>query len=207
VAPFFQASPVFAYALGYLVLGERLSHVQLLGGAMIICGALLISLRLHGPRTAFKPRLIMLMLTCAFALSISSLIFKVYALEDEFWTTTFWMLVGEAIFGAGLMAIRSNRRQFAELLRRNTGALLGINGANEMINLGGGLGARYALVLAPLSLVQAIGSTTTLFVFVIGVVLTLLAPRLGHEDLSWGNLIQKGVSAVLISSGVALISS
>src|SRR3954470_9512291 len=129
VAPFFQASPVFAYALAYVVLGERLSDLQLLGGFLIICGALLISIRLHSPRGAFKLRLVALMLVCAFALSISSLIFKMYALEDEFWTTTFWMLAGEAIFGAGLLAIRSNRQQFAKLMRENTGALLAINGA------------------------------------------------------------------------------
>src|SRR3954470_20894497 len=60
VAPFFQASPVFAYALGYIVLGERLSDLQLLGGLLIICGALLISIRLQSPRGAFKLRLVAL---------------------------------------------------------------------------------------------------------------------------------------------------
>lgn len=206
VAPFFQASPVFAYALGYLVLGERLSNTQLAGGALIIGGALLLSLRLRRRRGAFKLRLVLLMLVCAFSLAISSLIFKLYALEDEFWTTTFWMFAGEAIFGAGVLAVPAYRHQFMMLLRRHTGPLLAINGANEMINLGGGLGARYALVLAPLSIVQAIGSTTTLFVFLFGVLLSLIAPRLGREDLSLANLIHKGAAAVLITAGVWLVN-
>src|SRR6202451_479851 len=42
VAPFFQASPLFGYALGYLVLGEKLSSTQLAGGALIIVGALIV---------------------------------------------------------------------------------------------------------------------------------------------------------------------
>ena len=56
-------------------------------------------------------------------------------------------------------------------------ALLAINASNELINLGGGLANRYALIFAPLAIVQAVGSTTTLFVFLIGVLLTLLFPR------------------------------
>lgn len=206
VAPFFQASPLFAYILGYFVLGETLSDVQMLGGALIIGGAFLLSVRLGQRRSAFKTRLVLLMLACAMALAISSLIFKMFALQDEFWTTTFWMFGGEAVFGVGLLLIPSYRRQFMELLRKNTGALLSINGVNEVVNLSGGLSARYALLFAPLSLVQAIGSTTTLFIFLIGVALSLFVPRLGREDLSTRNLLQKGVSAVLITAGVILIT-
>ncbi len=44
VAPFFQASPLFGYVLAYLVLGERLSSLQMAGGAMIILGATIVSL-------------------------------------------------------------------------------------------------------------------------------------------------------------------
>ena len=48
----------------------------------------------------FKARLAALMLTCGFAMALSGLIFKIFAIEVEFWTTTFWMFVGEGIFGA-----------------------------------------------------------------------------------------------------------
>ena len=84
------------------------------------------------------------------------------------------------------------RRQFVALFRRNPGAVIGVNAANELINLGAGLGVRYAALLAPVALVSAISSTTTFFVFVFGILLTLFFPRLGREDLSAGNLIQKG---------------
>jgi uncharacterized membrane protein len=205
VAPFFQASPLFGYILGYFVLGERLTTVQMLGGGLILAGALLLSLRIGTARTGIKMRLVALMLSCALALAIASLIFKVFAVEDEFWTATFWMFAGEALFGLGLLAVAAYRRQFLTLLRHNTAALLTINGANELINLGGGLGNRYALLLAPLSLVQAVGSTTTMFIFLFGVALSLFAPRHGREDLSPRNLLQKGISALLITVGVALV--
>ena len=92
------------------------------------------------------------------------------------------------------------------MLRVNTLALLSINGSNELINLGGGLGNRYALMFAPLSLVQAIGSTTTLFVFAFGVVLSLFWPRFSREDLSGRELFQKGAAAALVAAGVALVT-
>jgi hypothetical protein len=146
------------------------------------------------------------MLACGLALAVSALIFKIFAIEVEFWTTTFWMFVGEAIFGAALLFVPVYRKQFLVLLRANTGALLSINGSNELINLGGGLGNRYALMFAPLSIVQAIGSTTTLFVFAIGVVLSLCCPGLGRENLSRRELMQKGIAAVLVATGVALVT-
>jgi len=216
VAPFFQTGPLFGYVLAYLVLGETLSPRQLLGGTLIIVGALFVSIRIgpfhassvHGAavRRSFKARLAALMVACGFIMALSSLIFKVFALKVEFWTTTFWMFVGEGIFGVVLLLISSYRRQFMALLRTNTGALLSINASNELINLGGGLGNRYAFLLAPLSLVQAIGSTTTLFVFIFGVVLSAFFPKLGREALSGRDLLQKGLAAVLVATGVALVT-
>jgi uncharacterized membrane protein len=206
VAPFFQTGPLFGYVLAYLVLGETLSARQMAGGAMIIAGALLVSIRFGQARGPFKARLAMLMLACGFIMALSSLIFKVFAIEVEFWTTTFWMFVGEAVFGAALLMVPSYRRQFITLLGANTSALLSINASNELINLGGGLGNRYALLFAPLSIVQAIGSTTTLFVFAFGIVLSLFFPRLGRETLSGRDLAQKGIAAILVAIGVALVT-
>ena len=204
VAPFFQAGPLFAYALAYLVLGETLTRVQLMGGALIVSGGLLLSLHPAGGRV--RLRLVLLMLACAFILAVSSVIFKAFAVKDAFWSTTFWTYLGEALYGFWLLALPGPRRQFIALMRRNTGAVISVNAVNELINLGGSLGMRYAVLLAPLSLVQAIGSTTTLFVFLFGVLLSLFLPKLGREDLSARNLLQKGGSALLIVAGVYLIN-
>lgn len=204
VAPFFQAAPLFAYVLGLVFLDEQLTVKQLMGGGLIVAGGALISVRLHG-KHRFRGRLLALMLAAALALAVSSVIFKAVAEDSSFWTTAFWSYVGEASFGLGVLAVPRLRLEFLDLFRRHPGAVLGINAANELINLGGNLGARYALMLAPLSLVQAISGTTTLFVFGFGVLLSLLLPRFGREDLSAKNLWQKGVCALLITAGVALV--
>jgi len=206
VAPFFQAAPLFGFALGYAVLGERLSGLQLLGAALTVAGAAIAATRSGSFGRPFNARLVMLMLACAFTVALSSLIFKMFTLRDEFWTTTFWLFIGEAAFGGAVLAVGSVRRQVISILRTNTAAVVGINGANEVINLVGGLGTRYALLLAPLSLVQAIGSTTTVFTFLLGIALSLFVPTLGREDLSGRELLRKGAAAVLVALGVALIT-
>jgi len=206
VAPFYQAAPLFGYLLGYEVLGERLSNIQLTGGALIVLGAVIASVQFGQRRAAFNGRLAALMLTCAFVLAISSLIFKIFAVRDEFWPTTFWMYAGEAVVGLALLAVGPFRAEFVGLLRKSPAAVLSVNAVNELINLGGGLGNRYALTLAPLSLVQAIGGTTTIFVFMFGIVLSIVYPALGHENLSAGELIRKGCAAVLVAAGTIVVN-
>ena len=206
VAPFYQATPIFAYGLGYAVLGEVLSTTQLVGGVLIVAGAALASFG-FGSKSKLNVRLVVLMLACALSLAISSVVFKLFAIRDDFWPTTFWTYVGEAVFGIAILAIPSERRLFLTLVRTNPGPVLAINGANELINLGGGLIARFALLLAPLGLVQAVSSTTTIFVFLFGILLTFFAPKIAQEDLSARALIQKGIAVTLVALGVMRIGS
>lgn len=205
VAPLFQASTLFTFLLGYLFLHERLGTTQLMGGGLIVGGAL--GLSFQGGAGRFNARLVLLMLAATFVLALSTVLFKFFAVRDDFWTTTFWTFAGEGVFGLILICRPSYRQQFVALFRRSPGAVAGINAANELINLGAGLGVRYAALLAPVALVSAISSTTTLFVFAIGIFLALFFPRFGREDLSAGNLVKKGLGALLIAAGVVLIET
>jgi len=207
VAPLFQASTLFTFLLGYLFLHERLSAFQLLGGGMIVTGALGLSLQRGMKMHGFKTRLVLLMLAATFVLALSTVLFKFFAIRDNFWTTTFWTFVGEGLFGIILLSRPGYCRQFVALFRRNPGAVLGINAANEFINLGAGLGVRYAALLAPVALVSAISSTTTFFVFAIGILLTSFFPQFGREDISAANLVRKAGGALLIAVGVVLIQA
>ncbi len=205
VAPLFQLSVLFTLLLAFVTLRETMTPLQLAGIGLIIAGVLTLSLRGRSFVRRFKTRLFALMAAATFILSLSSVAFKYFAVEEtSFWGTTFWTFVGEALFGLGILAIPALRRQFVALFRKSPGAVTGINAANELINLGGGLGVRFASLLAPVALVSAVSSTTTLFVFGFGVLLTVFFPRLGREDLSWANLARKGAAALLVTVGVML---
>jgi uncharacterized membrane protein len=205
VAPLFQANTLFTFLLGYFFLHEVLGWAQIGGGVLVVAGALGLSLDKKLRLKSFKLRLVLLMLAATFAIALSSVLFKFFAVEDNFWTTNFWTFAGQGVFGAAILAVPRYRRQFLHLFRRNPGAMIGVNTANEAINLGAGLGVRYASLLAPVALVSAISSTSTFFVFLFGILLTVFFPKLGREDLSTHNLIQKALGAILITAGVVLM--
>jgi drug/metabolite transporter (DMT)-like permease len=207
VAPLFQANTLFTFALGALILHEMPHWPQLLGAGLIILGAVGLSLDRNLRLGSFKPRLVLLMLAATFAVALSSVVFKFFAVQDEFWSTTFWTFVGEGLFGAAILALPQYRRQFMTLFRRNPGAVIGVNAANELINLGGGLGVRYASLLAPVALVSAISATTTFFVFLFAILLTVFFPKIGREELSARNVVQKALGGLLIMAGVVLIEA
>ena len=207
VAPLFQFSTVFTLVLAWLFLHELLSWSQLGGGALILTGALSISMHGRAFLRQFNLPLVLLMAISTLILAASTVLFKYFAIATGFWDTTFWMFAGEAVFGAGILCVPSLFREFVALFKRSPGAVVGINAANELINLGGGLTVRFASLLAPVALVSAVSSATTLFVFGLGVLLTEFFPGLGREDLSPRNLVQKAVSALLVSAGVLLANS
>jgi Predicted membrane protein len=206
IAPFFQAAGVFGLILGYFVLGEQISNSQIIGVLLIIVGSVILSLRFGQGTSQVKKQLVVLMLFCALAISLSSLIFKFFAVRDEFWTTTFWNFFGQVLFGVILMLAAENRRQFTEMIHANAEALLSVNIANELINLGGNLGMRYTLLLAPLGVVQAISSTTSFFVLFFGVILSLFFPNFAREEINIGSLTQKIIATTLVVAGVLLIN-
>lgn len=206
VAPLFQTSILWSVLLAYLFLGEVLTLREFAGVALVLLGALTLAV---GPRFQVKKirgRLFLTMLACTFVLALSSVVFKFFAVDGEFWQTTFWTFAGAALFGIAVMLYPGHAQQFAALFKKNPGAMTAVNAANELINLGGNLGVRYAFLFAPVSVVQAISSTTTLFIFDFGVLLTLFAPRFGREDLSAKNLLQKGAAAILVALGLMFIN-
>ena len=205
VAGLFQATTLFTFLLGWLFLHEKLGRSEGGGCALIVLGALALTQARKLNLKKFKLTLVLLMLAATFVLALSSVLFKFFAVRDDFWTTNFWNFTGEALFGFAILLVPRYRRQFAMLFRKHPGPVIGLNGANELINLGGGLGVRYAMLSAPVAVVSAISATTTLFVFAFGILLTLFLPRLGRENLSARNLVQKGLGALLITLGVMLV--
>jgi len=205
VVPFYQTIPIFGFILGYLILGETISVIQAIASVVIILGALVLSFEL-GDKIRFKKEVVLLMLTASILYAINSVVFKSIALNDGFWLSTFWSLIGKIILGVIFFVfIKTYRFQFIEMIKENKIVVLGLNSLSETMFIIAESVTGYATLLAPLVLVLLVNSFQPLFVFVIGVLLTLFLPKISQESLSKKNLIQKVIGIGLIIVGTCFI--
>lgn len=200
VSPLYQLIPVFGYFLGLVFLKEQLTFTQIIGSLLIIFGAMSISQDLtHKLKIKLKP--LLLMALSSLMIALNGLIFKIIALEENFWGTAFWEYVGGVIFAGLLFAgIASYRRQFITSVTKNINVLW-LNFFSEFLNVVAKLCANFASLLAPLALVWVLNGFQPVFVLLYGIILTLVVPNFYKETINRQILLQKIASIVVIFIG------
>ena len=207
VTPFYQTIPIFAYVLGYFILGETVTLVQGLGSLVIILGGVALSFEIGRRGIRVKRQVVGLMLAASLLSAVNGVIFKLVAVDKGFWLSLFWGFVGQLIVGlVFLLAVPSYRKGFFSLVQENKVPVLALIALSELLfTIGEGI-TMYATLLAPVALVLLVNSFQPLFVFVLGVLLTLFLPRLGRESLGRTKLVQKMLGIGLMIGGGYLIS-
>ncbi len=205
VVPLYQAVPVFGFILGYIFLGEKLSLFQIVAGALIVIGAIGISLEIE-EKISLKKKVFFLMMLSSLMVAINILVFKLVALEENFWVTSFWEDIGAILFGLSFFTfVPTYRKQFIYVLRHNTYPILGLNIFNEMINIGAKLLSGFAALLAPIALVLFVNGFQPFFVFIYGIFLTLFFPHISKENIQKKYLAQKILSILIIFIGTYIL--
>ena len=207
VTPFYQTVPIFAYFLGYFILGETITLVQGVGSCVIIVGALALSFEFGRRGLSFKRKVVALMLMASFLNAIDGVIFKLIALDTGFWPSLFWGFVGQVIAGLLFLAcVPPYRRNFFDVIKQRQVAVLGLISLSETLFTVGEAVTLYATLLAPVALVLLVNSFQPLFVFMLGLLLTLFFPGVTRESLGRAKLLQKGLGIGLMLVGGYLIS-
>jgi uncharacterized membrane protein len=206
VVPIFQSVAVFSYFLAFFVLGEVLSKLQLIGAGLVILGAIGISIKFHSNKIHLTKDVLVLQLLASFIIALNTLLFKFFAAQVNFWAVSFWQYVGFTIFALFLLVfIKSYREKFIQSFKINKGKILGLNSLNEAVNIGALIIFTFATLLAPLSLVWAINGFQPVFVFLIGLFLTLMFPHIIKEEINARIIIQKIIFMIIIFVGTYLI--
>jgi drug/metabolite transporter (DMT)-like permease len=207
VTPFYQTVPIFAYFLGYFILGETITLAQGLGSFVIIVGALALSFEFGRRGIRFKRNVVALMLAASFLSAINGVIFKLIAVDRGFWISLFWGFVGQVMAGLTfLVCVPGYRRDFLGLFKRRKVAVVGLIALSRILVSVSEAVTLYATLLAPVALVLLVNSFQPLFVFTFGVVLTLFLPRVAKESLDRMKMLQKGAGICLMLVGGYLIS-
>jgi uncharacterized membrane protein len=210
IVPFWQLAPVFSYILGVMFLQEYLSTDKLLASLIVIFGALILSLEFKkGQRISINKGTAGIMMLSALFIACTNVFFKKSAIDDlPFVVSMFWNQIGMAIFAVAFFADTKFRREFNDVIQKNSNSVLALNIFEQIAEVVGIIINNFAILLAPVALVVLVEYTAQpLFVFIEGIIFTLLFPKLVHEDLSKNNLIQKLVAIIIMGIGLYMITN
>ena len=200
VMPLMQLTPVFALLLGFLFLGEWPPLMKLIAGGVIVIGSLVLSIEQTTGK--IKGKLLLSMAGASAIIALTNTLFKFVTVEETFWVSMFWHSVGIVIIGVGIYSFHNNyRRQFHTFIKKNWGVGLSLNAVNESLTVAGDVLFTYAILLAPLALVQSMEAYQPVFVFFIGLILTKISPDILKEDTGRNAIIQKVLGITLVVIG------
>ena len=207
VTPFYQTVPIFAYFLGYFILGETITPAQGFGSFVIIFGALALSFEIGRRGVQFRRNVVALMLAASFLSAINGVIFKLIAVDKGFWVALFWGFVGQVMAGLTLLGcVPGYRRGFLGLFKQRRVAGFGLIALSKTLVSVSEAVTLYATLLAPVALVLLVNSFQPLFVLMLGIALTVFLPGVARESLGRLKLLQKGAGTGLMLVGGYLVT-
>ncbi len=207
VIVFYQLVPVFGYVLGYFILGESLTQLQLIAMTVIILGTTIVSFEIDDENNfKLRQQTILYMLAASFFWALGSVIFKAVAMEENVWRSLFWEHVMLVVVGIGIFAlVPTYRSHFKTALRNNSKMILSLNVFNESIYMIGNFIFAHAYLLAPISLILLVDSFQPIFVLAIGIFLTLFFPRVAVEKIHAHHLWQKILAICITGIGTYIL--
>lgn len=207
VVPFFQLIPVFALILGYIFLGEVVSRKEILGGIVIVLGTIILSLEIEEEKSLrLKIKPLLLMCLASILLASTDVLYKFISVGENFFVTQFWHYVGLFIFGIALyVAIKEYRKEFQRILFKSPAPIVGANISGEILQVLANILNNKAVLLAPVFLVTLVNANQPMLVFIMGMLLTWLFPKIITEKISRKHLLHKGVAILTIVIGSAIL--
>ncbi len=205
VVVMFQMIPVFSYILALILFNENLTVHQIIGSIIIILSAIIISFDFNEKNNRKKFKALLLMTLSSLCYSIYFILFDIGIRNSSYYSCAFWYQIGFLIMGIVLLLTKTFRIPFLNSIKSNGKRYLILNTTNEVINLIANLLVNYANLLIPIALVNVFNGFQGAFVFILGVIGTLLLPKYIQEDLSKKVVIQKIVCIILGIIGLLIL--
>lgn len=208
VVPLFLLVPVFGYIFSYFLLGEVLTIKQIIACLLIVAGALVLSLEFEEERKMkIKHGVLWAMFLCTGFQAAQETLFKFVTIENSFAVSLFWLHVGITIAGGFLLIMkgRSLWNEFGSSVRENGKLMFGINFFSEGLSSVAYIIRDYATLLAPVTIVMTLNGYQPLFVFILGIFLSICFPKFAKEKIGFRHLLHKGLGILVIILGTMLI--
>jgi drug/metabolite transporter (DMT)-like permease len=206
--------PITTLALSMVFLGEKFSTWEIFGVFLLIFGGFFISLEFFSgslePKKLFSG--FYSTVSAGVLIAIAFLIFKYLYGQDNFFNVFIWTRLGLTIGALSLLlfpfwrkSIIKSFHDFKHPKKENekTGALFV---ANKILGGVGSAMTNYAVSLGSVAVVNALVSVEYVFVFVLGLALSLKFPAIFQEKRNLRNILHKTLAICIIVAGIALIS-
>ena len=175
--------------------------------AIILVGTGIVSVEIEARQISrFRIQTMVYMCLAATCWAGQLTLFKLVALEANVWRTLFWEHV--ALFGLGLLIyafMPRMRSQLQAAWRENSSKMMRLNIASEGLVIAASAVVSFALLMAPIAMVMLAESFQAILVFVVGLVLTVLFPKLSLENIRISSLAQKFIALGVSGAGTVLL--
>lgn len=207
---FVQLSPVLYLILGYLFLGDTISAVQLVAFFIILSAPLLVIVSAKKRKAkqmklkaAFYAFLYVLMIV------VGNLIFvKQNTVEIAFITELAFTFLGKGVGNTIIMAFMPKwRKRYHEVSQKSHGKVYRPLFCTFAACIVKDFTQYSAMIAAPsIALASVVAdSSKPVVIFLMGIIMTMLWPKFGREDLSRRAIVVHLVATILIVMGVVLL--
>ena len=205
-----QLSPLLSLCFATLFLGQSISLPQFAGFLLILLAAIVVVLASGAKKLKFNLKTAGQIAAACTIWVVSDVIFVASAGGSEgVLPNFFWLLVGGIIMNLGLFAVKKSwRRDLRTYLKRGQlGGKIFWTSLDEALWTIAEFLWRYGMIIAPLAILSVMeGVSRLLITFVLGIVLTLIAPRFGREKLTKKVLAHHAIATVLMVIAIVIIS-
>lgn len=200
VMPVYAIMPVITTIFAYFVLGERFSVQTYIGIALVVCGAILISMKSGARGFKFSSAMILVLFSAVLGASRTILTKHIEGGATD-WTIILWTGIG-GLISVLITEILHNHKN---ILRRE---YLGVH-----VLVSGGIVGGIATVLyifsilhGPASLAAALIEIQPIFVLTIASIFAAQFPELSDEVVHQRVIMQKILAVMVIAGGGVLVA-
>lgn len=206
---FIQMAPIFYLILGWFLLDEKFSPIQLVAFAIIIAAPILIVATTRKRSRKVKLRAVFYAILYVLVAVIANLIFVKTDHPDFGFTNEIALVfIGKGIGNIAIMFIKPKwRKRFYHIYKISKRRVLWPLILNSIVGIGKDFAYRGALIVAPAVAIAsaATDSVEPIVIFFMGVVLTLIWPKFGREKLDKKTVLVHLLATILVVIGIVII--
>lgn len=194
-----QLAPIFTLLLSAIFIQETLNGNGYLAFALLLSAGILSSLKFHQKNTwisfAFWD-----MILFAIFVSLSAVMMKYIFGLANFWQCMIWIVIGEML--STILISVLFKKPLIKIFNQTVskGKFLVI--LNEILSSSALITYSLALTIGSVSLIGALSSANSIFVFILAIIISMFIPKIFKEELDKKTIIFKIFAIVLMGTGI-----